>query len=129
MSRRAQGRARAPDGSVYALVTIGPKRAAGRALKWLAAEDLATAREWAGALQELVDALRSSEIDDKLTLSVQVGADDPEHGARSCRCCQAARRHEGRADRERRPREGVAVNPTARGAAHGARVQPRGVPE
>ncbi len=84
MPRKAKGRARVLDGSVYALVTVGPKKTAARALKWLAVEDLATGAEWAATLQELVDALRasgrSSEIDDKLTLSVQVGTDDPEGG-------------------------------------------------
>lgn len=84
MPRIAKGRARVLDGSVYALVTVGPKKTAGRALKWLAVDDLDAGTAWAGALQELVDALRaagrSSEIDDKLTLSVQVGADDLEGG-------------------------------------------------
>ncbi len=84
MPRTAQGRARVLDGAVYALVTVGPKKTAARALKWLAVDDLVTAKRWASALQALVDALRaagrSSEIDDKLTAAVQVGTDDPDGG-------------------------------------------------
>ncbi len=89
MPRRAQGTTFVSDGAVYASVTVAPGKRAARALAFLSVEDAHAAKAWAATLQELVDALRasgrSSEIDDKLTLSVQVGADDPEGGLQRVR--------------------------------------------
>lgn len=79
MPRKAQGTTFVSDGAAYASVIVAPGKRAARALSFLG-ENASAAKAWASTLQELVDALRaagrSSEIDDKLTLSVQVGADD-----------------------------------------------------
>lgn len=102
MPRKAQGTTFVSDGAAYASVIVAPGKRAARALSFLG-EDETTAKAWASTLQELVDALRaagrSSEIDDKLTLSVQVGADDPDGGLERVRAGVAKLRSGTKGDR------------------------------
>jgi integrase len=84
MPRKAKGTTFVSDGSIYASVTIAPKKKLARALPFLRVTDEAAARDWAGALQELVDALRAAgldgEIAKKVGVAVQAGIDDPKGG-------------------------------------------------
>ena len=91
MPRKAKGTTFVSDGSIYASVTIAPKKKLARALSFLDVADRAAAREWAGALQEIVDTLRAAgadgDIAKKIDTAVQTGVDDPKGGL--------ARLHEG----------------------------------
>ena len=102
MPRTAQGTTFVSDGTIYASVTVAAGKRAARALGFLNGDE-GRAKAWAGTLQELVDALRatgrSSEINDKLTLSVEVGADDPEGGLDRVRAGVAKLRATARGER------------------------------
>lgn len=91
MPRKAKGTTFVSDGSLYASVAIAPKKRLARALPFLDVADESAAREWAGALQEIVDALRAAggdgDIAKKIDTAVQTGIDDPKGGL--------ARVHEG----------------------------------
>src|SRR5262245_41813600 len=84
MPRKAKGTTFVSDGSVYASVAIAPKKRLARALPFLPIDEDAAARDWAGALQELVDALRAAGLDGdiarKVDVAVQTGMDDPKRG-------------------------------------------------
>lgn len=84
MPRKAKGTWFLSDGSVYASVTIAPKKRLARALPFVALDDAETAAAWAHTLQELVDALRADgrdgEVIAKLDVAVRVGRDDPDRG-------------------------------------------------
>lgn len=84
MPRKAKGTTFISDGSVYASVTIGPKKRVARALPFVRFDEEEKALAWARTLQELVDALRDAgrdgEVVAKVDLAVQVGRDDPKGG-------------------------------------------------
>jgi integrase len=85
MPRKAQGTAFAAYGGLHASVTVAPRKRMARSLEGIVpANDEALAREWAGALQALVDGLRvagrSSEIEARIEQALKIGRDDPSHG-------------------------------------------------
>ncbi len=84
MPRKAEGTIFTSDGSIYASVTIAPRKRVARALTWLKVDDELSAKAWSTLLQDLVHALngagRSGEVLAKLDLAIQVGREDPAQG-------------------------------------------------
>lgn len=84
MPRVAAGTTFVSHGDRFASVIIAPRKRLARALPFVAVDDESGGRAWAGALQELVDALRAAgrdgEIVAKVEVAVQVGSDDSKRG-------------------------------------------------